>query len=360
MEWTAFDRHCLRLGRAGVLLAVVSAPLLLAEAVARWLYEPSPVRRVYDPFAYRIPQPGLVDSFESPEGGRVTVRWNELGMRGPSLREPLPADVLTVVFLGGSTTENYHLALEETFPELVGHELNRRLDRPTRVLNAGMSSATTSVSAARLQRQVLDLEPDLVVVMHGINDLLSGFHPRFRGDGRHLPRPALAATRPRSYLLDWLRRRSAAAPPKPSPRVPFDAWNDFAALSVFTRNLRSMAAIAAAHEIPILVLTQATTYSETPSPGEEERLQMAERVLGGLTTPPDVPSLARGMRAFNAAVMTLPPSPRLRTFDLAARLPRSADVIFDECHFTREGNQRVAAELTPVIEEMLGELLVEG
>jgi len=353
VEPTGFDRLCLRLGRAAVLAAIVLVPLGLAEGAARLFYDPAPIRRVYDPFAYRIPQPGLVETFESPAGGRVTIRFNELGMRGPSLREPLPADALTLVFLGGSTTENYHLALSETFPELVGRELGRRLGRPVRVLNAGMSAATSSVSLARLQHQVLDLEPTLVVVMHAINDLLSGFHPRFRRDGRHLPRPALAGTRPRSYLLDWLRRRSAATSSKSSQRVRYDAWEDFPALAVFARNLRSMAAIAAAHGIPILFLTQATAYTDEPPPGEEERLQMADRMLGGMTTPPDVPSLARGMRAFNAAVMALPASPGVRTFDLAGRLPRSADLIFDECHLTREGNRRVAAELTAVIEEML-------
>ena len=351
---SAFDRCCLLLGRAAVLLAVILAPVALAELAARWLHDPPPVRRVYDPFAYRIPRPLLVEELEGLDGERVTIRLNELGMRGPSIAGPPAPEALTLVFLGGSTTENYALPRRDTFPELIGETLAGRLGRPVRVLNAGMSAATTSVSLARLQHQVLDLEPSLVVVLHGINDLLSGFHPGYRRDGRHLGRPATAGTRPRSYLVDWLRRRSFGPRARPSgERLRYDDYRSFPALRVFARNLRSMAAVAAAHRVEILFLTQATTYREAPAPGDEDRLRMAERMLGALTAPPDIPSLARGMRAFNAATLELGTGAGARTFDLAARLPRSPALFYDECHLTRAGNRRVAEELAPVIERLL-------
>ena len=73
---------CLALGKAATLLLLVALPLLLVEIAARWYHRPSPVRRVYDPFAYRIPQPDLVDSFTGLDGELITVRLNELGMRG--------------------------------------------------------------------------------------------------------------------------------------------------------------------------------------------------------------------------------------------------------------------------------------
>ncbi|MEE8523933.1 MAG: SGNH/GDSL hydrolase family protein [Thermoanaerobaculia bacterium] len=348
-----FDRFCLRLGRTGAVAAVVLAPLCLAEAAARLFHDPPPVRRVWDPFAYRIPQPLLVDEFESLDGERVTVRLNELGMRGPPIAEPAPAHALTVVFLGGSTTENYAFDRRDTFPELIGEQVSAGLGRPLRIFNAGMSAATTSVSLGRLQHQVLDLEPSLIVVMHGINDLVSGFHPHFRRDGRHLTRPALAGTMPRSYLLDWIRRRRARQVDGTSRRVPFDAWDDFAALDVFARNLRSMAAVAGAHEIPILFLTQATMYRQQPLPGDEERLLMAARWFHDFETHPDVPSLARGMGAFNAATLRVAAEDGDHAYDLAAVLPQSVDLIFDDCHFTQAGNRRVAAELSPVVEDIL-------
>lgn len=357
MPTSTFDRFCLRLGRATALVAVPLAVLLVAEGAARLLHQPAPTRRVYDPFAYRIPEPSLVDTFETLDGERVTVRLNELGMRGPSLAEPRPEDALTVVFLGGSTTENYAFPRAETFPELLARRLEAELGRPVWAYNAGMSAATTGTSLGRLQHQVLDLAPSLVVVMHGINDLVSGLHPDFRRDARHLPRPPVARP-PRSFLLDWLRqrwgrlraRRPAA---EVGPRRRLAGLEDYPALAVFERNLRSMAAIARAHGVPILFLTQATRYRLEPSAGDEARFRIAAAVAGRGVVPPDVPSLARGMQAFNAVVLALPEGPGIQVFDLASRLPKTPDLIYDECHFTRAGNRRVAAELAPVVGAIL-------
>lgn len=353
---TALEALRLRLRKTGLVLVLVLAPVVVAELSARLLIAPQPIRRVYDPFAYRIPQPLLVDEFMRPDGQRVEIRLNELGMRGPSVATPPPADALTVVFLGGSTTENYPHHRADTFPELIGSEVEARLGRPIRVLNAGMSAATTSTSLARLQHQLLDLEPSLVVVMHGINELFGGLSPDFQRDGRHLPRPATADTVPRSYLWDWIRRHlRRTVPPFPERRTRFDDFGDFAALDVFARNIRSMAAIATAHGIPILFLSQPTMYREQPLPEDEARLYMARAWLAGRTAPPDIPSLAQGMRHFNEATLTIPATVGGRSFDLSARVPQSFDLILDDCHFTRAGNQRVAAELSPTIEEILRE-----
>ena len=360
MEPNAFDRFCLRLGRGCLIFGLGISPLILAEGTARLLHQPAPTRRVYDPYAYRIPEPLLVDEFETLDGERVTVRLNELGMRGPPLTEPPPAGTLTLVFLGGSTTENYAFPRAETFPELVARDVERELGRPVRAFNAGMSAGTTATSLGRLQHQVLDLEPSLIVVMHGINDLVLGFHPGFRRDGRHLPRPPVARA-PRSFLWDWIRerwsRRLARRPRAVGPRRQVASYAGFPALDVFERNLRSMAAIADAHGLPILFLTQATRYRLDADAGDEARFRIAATIAARGTVPPDVPSLARGMQAFNAAVLAIPEDPRVHVFDLAARLPRSEDLIYDECHFTRAGNRRVAAELAPVVQAILSRQL---
>ncbi len=331
------------------------ATLLLAEGAARLWYEPQPVRRVFDPFAWRILQPDLVDHFRGARGQERHVRLNELGLRGPRLDEPLAPGTLTLVFLGGSAVENYAWPEAETFPVLVGAEVSRRLGRPIRVFNAGVSAAPSASSLARLQHQVLDLRPALVVAMDGINDLLGGFHPAFRRDGRHLPRPAQAGLRPRSFLLDWLRSRGPhARPPRRAARAQRRLdYDDLPARQVFARNLRSMAAIAAAHDVPMLFLTQPTTYRDAPTDEDRRRYYLTESLMDLGVAPPDVPSLAAGMRAFNAVTLALPTSDDVAVFDLAARVPQSYDLFIDECHLTQAGNRRVATELVPVVLELL-------
>lgn len=330
--------------------------LALSEGLARLLHHPQPVRRVFDPFAWRISQPDLDDVFRNALGETVHVRLNELGLRGPRVSDPAAPGTLTLVFLGGSAVENYGWNDADTFPVQVGEALARKLSRPVRVFNGGVSAATSGTSLARLQHQVLDLRPSLVVVMDGLNDLAGGFHAGFRRDGRHLPRPPEAGQRPRSFLLDWLRslvpsRRSGPRRAARERRVV--DYDDFPARQVFARNLRSMAAIAEAHGVPILFLTQPTTYRDVPEAEDLKRYYLMESLIDQGMAPPDVPSLAAGMRAFNATVLALPPSPRVHVFDLAARVPRTYDLFLDECHFTKDGNRKVAQELTPAAESIL-------
>ena len=342
--------------RAAQVLGVPLLSLLLAEAGARVLHAPEPVRRVYDPFAYRIPAPGLRDSFRNREGETVQVRLNELGMRGPSVTAPVPEGAATLVFLGGSATENYAYNDPDTFPVQAGEALAARLARPVRVFNAGMSAATSGTSLARLQHQVLDLRPELVIVMDGINDLLDGFHRAYRRDGRHLERPPTAGARPRSYLYDWLRQAwLPRRPPRPRPdqEVRVTDYGAFPARQVFARNLLSMSAVAAAHGVDILFLTQGTMYREDPDPADRERFVMSAALADKADAYPDVPSLAAGMRAFNAVVLALPQDGRVHVLDLAAFLPQTWDVFYDDCHLTKSGNRRVAAELVPPLEGML-------
>ena len=182
-----FDRFFLLLGKFGwvvLLLAILTGAL---EITARFFHEPPPVRRIYDPFCHKIPQPNLVEKFQitNDTDEWVIFRLNEYGMRGPSVKDPA-GDKLTLVFLGGSTTENYRFNERDTFPFLTGKRLEKSIGQPVRVFNAGMSGATTGHSLSRLQHQVLDLHPDMIVVCHAVNDLISGFHPAFRTDGRHL------------------------------------------------------------------------------------------------------------------------------------------------------------------------------
>jgi lysophospholipase L1-like esterase len=348
---------------------VVAAAVLAMAVLATWLLlEPAPLQRVYDPFAHRIPQPGLVERFRitNDEDEWVSFQLNELGMRGPAVSEPPTIDDLTLVFLGGSTTENYRFNDEDTFPVLVGRALAGRSGQRVHVFNAGMSGGTTAHSLGRLQHQVLDLQPDLIVVQHAINDLLSGFHPGYRKDQRHLPRAEVSRTGRRN-VLSWLRRVRASSDFTTS--VPYGAvqspvlvertrsvldYDDFPALAVFRRNLLSMAAVAAAHDIPILFLTQASMYAaDMPAAEKARRFVMIRSLPDVGAIPPDVESLARGMDAFNGVTRNLPRSSLVSVHDLAHRIELTTELFFDDCHLTSEGNRRVAGLVSPIVADIV-------
>ena len=72
-----------------------------------------------------------------------------------------------VVFFGDSLTAGVGAGPEEDFPSQVAKQLNL-----TNVVNAGVSGDTTDRALTRLQTDVLDKNPSLVVVLLGGNDFL--------------------------------------------------------------------------------------------------------------------------------------------------------------------------------------------
>lgn len=364
------SRLAATLALVGVALGIA---VLLAELAARHRYQPVPVRRVWDPFAYRIPTPGLVDIFEGLDGKTMTVRLDGLGMRtwlalphqprpgAESVRapksEPVQVDTtpepIRLVFLGGSTTENYPFAEPDTFPGLVGAAVATAVGRPVEVRNAGASGATTAVTLGRLQHQVLDLQPDLVVVMHAINDLVAGFAPGYRADQRHLAMPPPTDPRSASRLLAWLRaRRPRVLRPASVPAVVAPAiedWSQHPSFAPFARNLRSILAIARAHGLPLLVVTQPTTYAT----GDDTRFRLIRRHRERGIAIPDSASLARGMAAFNAAARAAATEAGSPVFELERAMAANESLFLDECHYTRAGNREVARHLSPMVIELV-------
>jgi len=101
--------------------------------------------------------------------------FNTLGYRGDDIVMPKPDGVYRIVALGGSTTFGEYLS---TYQEAYPHQLQQILRETygytdVDVINAGVPGYTTWESAVNLLLRVPDLDPDMVIVYHGINDVNS-------------------------------------------------------------------------------------------------------------------------------------------------------------------------------------------
>jgi acyl-CoA thioesterase-1 len=77
----------------------------------------------------------------------------------------------TVVAFGDSIVEGYQQP--EGWPEILGRELTGRYSG-VRVLNAGVSGNTAGDGLKRIRKDVLDNDPDLVLIAFGLNDMKNG------------------------------------------------------------------------------------------------------------------------------------------------------------------------------------------
>jgi len=131
---------------------------------------------VYVPHHYTLYN--LRPNFSTPED----TRHNRLGLRDH--RDLYAEDkVLRIVFIGGSTTYTVYIKdnaqifsskLEQRLNEFYKDSLD---DYYIQVINAGMPGATSAENLQRLIFFVSEIQPDLVVINHGLNDIL----PRMQG-----------------------------------------------------------------------------------------------------------------------------------------------------------------------------------
>ena len=98
---------------------------------------------------------------------------NSLGYRGPEIAVPKPKNVYRIVALGGSTT--FGLFLDDwqlTYPRQLERKLRHDHGyRQVEVINAGVPQYSTWESAVNMLLRLPDLEPDMVIIYHAINDV---------------------------------------------------------------------------------------------------------------------------------------------------------------------------------------------
>ena len=144
------------------------------------------------------------------------------------------------------------------------------------VVNAGFPGWTSLESLVSLETRDLDLQPDLVVVFSGVNDLQPAGHVPFApdysvGHAEILPRVTGVAPVPMRFVsrlvfVEWLRgrlkpldREEAAEGYTPSYEWKGGPKRDdipAEAVAVYERNLRSTIAVASSHGARTLLVAQ--------------------------------------------------------------------------------------------------------
>jgi lysophospholipase L1-like esterase len=101
-----------------------------------------------------------------------TYTINSWGCLGPEPAAPKPAGVTRILCLGDSCTAGDLLPrFEDTYPSQLSTELRRLSpDRETEVINAAVGGYSSFQGRLWLERELLDLEPDVLVVYFGWND----------------------------------------------------------------------------------------------------------------------------------------------------------------------------------------------
>ena len=139
---------------------------------------------VYNPFGFRIkgnkvilyPYKRYVIQNKSIKGADSIIRRsnNSIGLRGMEPPKDLNLkDTLSIITVGGSTTECYYLSDGDTWPDMVYKFLSVSL-KPLWLNNAGLDGQSTYGHLVMLEDYILKLKPKVVIFLIGINDVALG------------------------------------------------------------------------------------------------------------------------------------------------------------------------------------------
>jgi lysophospholipase L1-like esterase len=156
---------------AALSLSVVFA-LVAAEGAVRirqwWRYGASQVR-LYDTTI--DPASGLTIPTPNQERGRIKI--NSLGFRGPEVKLPKPAGTIRLAFMGASTTFCAEVTSnQQVWAQLVTDAFRRRWpDVDFDYVNAAFPGYVVDTNRRNLAYRVRPLQPDIIVLYEGVNDL---------------------------------------------------------------------------------------------------------------------------------------------------------------------------------------------
>jgi lysophospholipase L1-like esterase len=299
---------------------------------------------------------------------------NSLGFRGNEISFDKKPETLRVVCLGASTTFDIgSIGEAKPWPEVMETELRRHLGTQSiEVLNLAIPGFTSLDSLIDLQIRVLDLQPDVLIVYQGHNDFVYSFPSASPAESPLYPEE----TTPRSAFMRWLINHSVlyAKTERPIRERISGLWRALKGavglgssgqitpserdaglergFTDFRSNLISLAAIAEANDIP-LVLPEIVLPFPDGAPDGCGVCARLSPLFGNLE-----PSKVRSMFDRYDGVLAQLAAGSNRVYHVATDgfVPSEDRYYHDPIHFGPEGSIRMGVKLAEALAPILTDL----
>jgi lysophospholipase L1-like esterase len=266
-----------------------------------------------------------------------------------------PEDTIRILTLGGSTTKNGHLPAEDRYPAVLEKLLrSAHPEMKIEVFNGGQDTFTTKHSLINYVTNMKDWKPDIVIIMHGINDLYrSCLDPDYTmGDYNrlwsHFYGSSVKAAKPRSFIeelfLKPLLSKWYAAYLQIEEDRPLDQYRS---LPDFKRYLTSLVSYLKHDGVKVILMTEPYLYKDAMT--EDEKLEL---IFGKMFCKkqiywigyayPSPGSLKEAMDAFNKAAIEVAKEQGVAYIDLERLIPKNTDYFIDDVHYTKLGSEKAA------------------
>jgi lysophospholipase L1-like esterase len=343
------------------------------------------VLRIYNPLGFRIRGNKIILPINKKEiihhenglgklDKVVVVQRNSLGFRGPEPPADFPRD-LTIVTVGGSTTECLDLAENKTWP----HDLDVKLTPHFKHLwldNAGLSGNSTFGHYILMKDYLVKLKPKVVVFLVGINDV--GLHSERDFDERiheanfrslertlatlavhsevaaaalnlyryYFPKSSMINNQTVHQETDYRKLLPFTVSAQKQAAIIKDQQDHY--LGPYKQRLERLLTICRQHNmIPVLV-TQPVLYGRVvdPTTGVDFTHKFVAKDMDGATA-------WKVLELYNDVTREVGREHGVLVIDLARQMPKDSRYYYDLMHYTNAGAEKVAdiiaAQLTPFL-----------
>jgi lysophospholipase L1-like esterase len=293
-------------------------------------------------------------------GNGTFATTNSMGYRGPVVRTPKPSGTFRIILLGESTTHGWGVKDDETIDTYLRSLLRERHpDRSVDVINLAFDGYDSLQLLERLRSDGMRLEPDLIIVNSGINDVRN---TRFKDLADPDPRTLMA-----EGLVQRLREEQARGGPTVWTRIKHYSYlarlpsvarqyltassltshkqvkvtPNLEAADIFERNLKRIVALASQANIPLLFSTPPSSLSFRYKPDATSTISYW--IVDAATTQHLRDELARRMRR----VVADERNERHQVAYIPHRL--STEMFLDDAHLTSSGNRQMALDFVDAV-----------
>jgi hypothetical protein len=272
---------------------------------------------------------------------------------------------LNLVFLGGSTVACIYVEEKNRFPYLVGQLLEQRTGKKITSINSGVGGNNSLHSLDILLNKLIPVRPDVVVMMHNLNDLVGLIYDQTYWSKNPTRKPIVnfyfyknltglkaLATLARDMYIPNLHAATRVLSHKIFGKKVKDPDDEFAYIrgqkltvdqaaivDEFKMNLQSFINLCRARKINPVLMTQFNRYTRNPDPKVLKAMQ-GFASDSGIPVSQFIALYAR----FNQAIREVGQANQVLVIDLASLIPSDKKYIYDVVHLNTRGS-KLAAKL---------------
>lgn len=246
------------------------------------------------------------------------------------------AKVIRIMCLGGSTTE-FKDSHGKGWPRRLEEQLRRRLQTQNiEVYNMGRQWYTTLHTLINYQTNLRQHKPDLILVMHTINDLLHNAdfsylsHGKFRADYGHFYGPVNRIMTCKTLFTRIFKVLAHFWYQKPRKILTPDS---FLGLVSFRRNLNTLLDLAQKDGTRVVLLTQPNIYRQDLPDDAKAALIMLNFEAVGPTARWNYQTALRGFKAYSEAIKQIAAERKTVLLDLESVIPKTMEFFNDDVHY---------------------------